>query len=141
MTKNIDELDKVDEEHLKNLQKAADYSYAAFDKNLLYITSGALGLSVAFIDNIIDVSYAQYKYMLITAWVLFTLSILISLILHLFNSSQLDKAIENYYYQNDLNEQKRIAWHDIVINVFNWISTIITILGIIILIIFISINL
>lgn len=59
------------------------YSTEQFDKNILYIASGALGISFAFIKDIIpNLSSAEGKESLTDSWYIFASVIFISLITH-----------------------------------------------------------
>jgi hypothetical protein len=119
--------------------QALKYSNEQFDKNVLFIASGALGISFAFIEKIVNLKVAQCKALLICSWYLFAGVIFISLFAH-FISIMINRwAITNnpdnnkYYNRNTC--------------IFNWsvrllnISMIVGLLiGIILLIHFINLN-
>ena len=58
---------------LVNLEQKA---YTDFDKTLLAISSGAIALSVAFLDKTL---YQSYLYLLVASWLLWLVSILFQL--------------------------------------------------------------
>ena len=62
---------------------ALKYSNEQFDKNVLFIASGALGISFAFIDKVIpDLANAVKTNLLIGSWYFFAGVIFISLVAH-----------------------------------------------------------
>jgi uncharacterized membrane protein len=71
--------------YLKNrelLTKIKDSSEQHFEKNLVYITSGTLALSMTFIEKIVPLKNAMGIPALIFGWVFLTISLLINLISH-----------------------------------------------------------
>ena len=71
--------------YLKNrelLQKIKDSSEDDFEKNLIYITSGTLVLSMTFIEKIAPLENAKGVLALVIGWVFLTVSLLINLISH-----------------------------------------------------------
>ncbi|HEX8549067.1 MAG TPA: hypothetical protein VF691_19025 [Cytophagaceae bacterium] len=72
----------MSEHHSAEFYKALCYSTTEFDKSIVFIASGALGLSMAFIDKVVKLDTAHYKVLLILAWYFFGMAICLSLITH-----------------------------------------------------------
>ena len=84
-----------DDEYINKLFETLSYSNAQFDKNVLFIASGALGVSFAFIEKIVPLKDACDKSTLINAWYLFAIVILISLVNHFISSLSIGWTILN----------------------------------------------
>ena len=70
--------DSTEREHIQQISR---YSNEQFDKHILLISSGALGISFAFIKDVIpDLAVACCKVLLLVSWCFFGLVILLSLI-------------------------------------------------------------
>jgi hypothetical protein len=70
-------------EALRTIDEINTYSASQFDKNILYIASGSLGVSFAFIKDIIpSLEKAISKHYLIASWIIFSAIIFLSLISH-----------------------------------------------------------
>lgn len=110
-----------------------------FEKQLSYISAGAIGVSMAFMDRITgELSETSYKAILITGWILLFLTLLLNLISHL-------KAFKNHYktideINNEKYDQLKAIRRNKTINKFNHLSIFTMISGIILLIIFITCN-
>jgi len=71
-----------------------------FDKNLLAVSSGALGLSLSFIKDIVPLDKALYLFVLYFSWCSFALAILITIASYLFALAALRthlKILDEYY--------------------------------------------
>ena len=75
-------MNEEDKEYLQELRKGYIESSSQFDKQLLFFASGALGLSFAFIKDIVKLDVATHKCILITSWILFGAVIILSIISH-----------------------------------------------------------
>lgn len=65
-----------------SLMETKNKSEETHEKNLTYITAGALAVSMSFISNIVPLHQAHYIWMLISVWGLLTASLLINLVGH-----------------------------------------------------------
>lgn len=74
------------EEYLKLVREASDYGQVEFDKNILYISSSALGLTIAFIDKIVKLDEALGTWFLWIGWVLLGSTILLYVLSHLISA-------------------------------------------------------
>ena len=121
----------MNQERRNYLNKSYLYSVTQFDKLLVYLSSGALVLSVGFIENIITLNKASCLYLLIFSWILFAVSLFSMLFSHMysFKSIQQEMKVEGSGQNNNS-----------IINLLNNISIISLGVGVVALIIFISIN-
>jgi len=125
-----------------SLVTAQKESSQYFDKSILTLAAGALGLSLTFIDKIAPRPIVECsKYLLCTAWIFFCLSILSTLISSLTSQAACRRQIEiveNIFFNKvDTNSKNFLAQ---MTNVLNWISITLFVSGVFFLIIFTIIN-
>lgn len=131
-------MSKETETYVQELYKALYYSSEQFDKNVLLIASGALGISFAFIENLVDLNKAISKNILIHSWYWFAGVIFISLVSHFVSSLSIRWTVENINSNSLENGRKR--WN-IGIRILNAIMIIGLLVGTVLLINFIQQNL
>ena len=120
------------EQHIDQLYKGYTYSSAQFDKAILFVSSGILGISITFIEKIALLSTSQHNWLLLLSWLLEATTIALFTINHYVSVQSFNKAIKNAYNETGF-ESKSIKY-------LNLASIITLILGLILLIIFIFIN-
>jgi hypothetical protein len=121
---------------LDQLNKAYIESSSQFDKQALFIASGALGISLAFIKDIVKLETATNKVLLLLAWMFFGAVILICVLSHYTSLKAINYKIENLYQEKD-KISKRFDWWTRVFNIF---MILLLTIGMILLFIFIGIN-
>lgn len=138
-------MSEEDQEHQDNqayqreLNEALRYANQQFDKNVLFIASGALGISFAFLEKILkDLETTDYKWLLFASWYLLASVILISLYSHYLSGRAISWAIINMY-EDDCEEQ--VNKKNKLIRRFNIAQMVGLFLGIISLVIFLHLNL
>jgi len=96
---------------LLDLQKS---DTTEFDKGILTLSSGALGLSLAFIKDIVKIERASHPSLLMGSWFLFAGAILLTLISFLVTqksvSVQLDYAEKYYLEEKEEYLNKKSCW-------------------------------
>lgn len=134
-------MSKLNEEHTKQQRELLKYSIEQFDKSVIYIASGSLAISFAFVKDIVsNLSVAENKNWLITSWIIFALVIFISLINHWVSSLAQAWDIKNTELEYDIYTKKALWWNW-SIRIMN-LSTIIGVLaGALYLLFFIKTNL
>jgi anaerobic C4-dicarboxylate transporter len=132
-------------EFRKYYQEAINKSEDDFEKNLIYLSSGALGLTLIFIEKIVPPQNSIYLFLLILGWVLLTVTLGINLVSHLISKKYIQKSQSEFddcihqkitwdeHYENSLKRNKNI-------DIINWVSLGLFILGIISIVIYTSIN-
>ncbi len=126
--------------YTENVLSTLKYSIEQFDKNILFIASGALGGSFAFIKDIIpDLKKARDNHYLIESWYAFALVIFISLSTHYISYKGSQWAFKNQHL-DDKTFNKKLKYFNWPLVFLNWMTIILTLLGAIFLIIFIQHN-
>lgn len=132
-------MEKSLKEFRKNNEDNLDKGQEHFEKQLSFISAGALGISMFLIEKIVkDWSQSQYKWILIASWISLGLTLIINLISHFFSVKFNYSNIEEIDTKN-YDQLKSIRRNQIVkgINVFTLITLII---GIVFLILYMSLN-
>jgi hypothetical protein len=101
-----------DEAYIQELYKTLNYSNEQFDKHVLFIASGALGISFAFIEKIVNLKEAASKDLLIEAWRYFAAVIFVSLISHFVSSLSIRWSIS--HYGEESWDKKSKQWNYII---------------------------
>ncbi|WP_157208909.1 hypothetical protein [Mariniflexile maritimum] len=125
-----------DKEYLELLNKAYFESASQFDKQLLFVASGALGISLAFIKDIIQLNIASNKALLLLSWISFGVVILINVISHYTSLKAINYKIENIDHNSDKHSKK----YNLVTKWFNVLMIVFLTSGLILLNLFICIN-
>lgn len=129
-----------DTNSMKHQHDVLKYSVEQFDKNILFIASGALAGSFAFIKDIIgDLSHSVGKIWLVTSWYFFAVVIFISLINHFISALAHTKSIKYNKYSNKKFNKKIRKWN-LIIRGLNIMMIILVLIGTIFLINFINNN-
>ncbi|MEP1779325.1 MAG: hypothetical protein ABJH72_17450 [Reichenbachiella sp.] len=121
-----------DPEWLKTVRANRDYAAEQFDKLVVYISSGALVLTIGFVKDIIDITSKTNTVLLKLSWISFTLALLTILLSQITSVKAMD-------YQLDYKESKAKRW-DKATDWLNWMSVGLLISGIILFIVFIWTN-
>jgi len=114
-------------------------SYESFEKQLNYISAGTLGLSMIFIENVVnDLSLTHSNFLIIISWISLGLTLISNLISHIYTSwvhgMTLSEIINNNYKFEKAEKRNNY------IKYWNIVSIGLLILGIIFLISFVSTN-
>ena len=127
-------------QHKSRIWEDIQSSTDSFDQSLLTLSSGALGLSLAFIKDIVPLKDAVWIALLFTSWIAFALCIVSTVASFLLsvkaNKQQLGYIDENYIHRNDLALDKhkssryvkwleRCTWVGIILFVAGLFCTII----------------
>lgn len=123
------------EELITLLHKSQD----TFEKQLSYISAGALGLSIAFLkDIIIEIGSSKFKWVISAGWILLIVCLLLNCLSHIWAAQSHNKTIGEITsgkYNSAIVERRNRT-----INRFNIGSVATMLLGILAIIIFITIN-
>jgi uncharacterized BrkB/YihY/UPF0761 family membrane protein len=111
----------------------------SFEKQLSFISAGALALSIGFIKDIVkNFSHSSYKGLLGWGWAALIITLLVNCISHLLGASHANRAIKEIN-ENDY-EPERIERRNRCIVRINWATMILMIVGISLVVLFIIIN-
>ncbi len=119
------------------LQELSVKSQEQYDKTVITLSTGALGLSFAFIKDVVDIKSANSINFLTESWICFTLSVLSVLLSFLASKYALDQAI----IAEDNNEEIKINRADLITTILNWLSSAFFIIGLVFIIVFVKLNL
>jgi len=133
----------------KYLGKYRDYavkeftkSQESFDKVLLTLSSGALGISISLTNNIIPISTSQNKPLLFFAWIFWVVSLIVLLVSHLLSASAWNKTIDQIDSDKlPLKNEKPGEPYNLLVSVCNYGGLSFFVIGLILFISYILINL
>ena len=110
------------------LQDLRKYSFEQFDKLIVQLAAGGLGLTMAFIEKIVKVTAdTDYTYVKIT-WICFATSLLMSLLSHLTARLSIDETIKNGDNSGSI--------YNGITSALNWLSVLSVVTGILLFILF-----
>jgi len=122
--------------YLEQLNKAYIESSSQFDKQVLFIASGALGISLAFIKDIVKLDVATNKPLLLLSWISFVAVILICILSHYTSLKAINFKIENINQKTDKTSKR----FDFFTKLFNVLMIVLLASGLVLLNVFIGIN-
>ncbi|MDD4236865.1 MAG: hypothetical protein PHF99_12700 [Bacteroidales bacterium] len=134
MPDNNQDIEEIKREYIKDLYADYRYGIQKFDTQALYLSSGALAISLTFLKDIVPINEAICLTLYYTSLVLFGLTILIGFVAH-YISSRLIMARIKRIEQNDFNVQDS-DW----ISIINKVIIATLVIGIGLLITFTMIN-
>jgi hypothetical protein len=112
-----------------------------FEKYITFISSGALGLTITFIDKISPLKDSAAIWLIATGWILLTFTLLINLLSHFLSSRYYERTIQDIDDDFDYEDVvDRIDKRNKIISNLNLISIILLGLGIISILTYIIIN-
>lgn len=131
----------MEEKDRDKIQDAINESQSDFEKNLVYLSAGALTLSMGFIEKIIPFDKASNKWLLITSWTLLASTLLLNLASHLISVRNSTKAREEMDSGMEyIKLIERISCRNQIMRILNWISYSLFAFGVLLVVIFCSIN-
>lgn len=83
------------------LEELRQKSEEAYDKTVLTLASGALGLSIAFLDKIVPPGEAAYRWLLYLSWSFWVLALLLAVASFALSSLSMSRAIDEYDARSD----------------------------------------
>ena len=128
-------IDKLTEIEIKNTE--------AFDKSILALSTGSLGLSIAFLDKVVPYKESICLWLLIIAWVFLSATIILNLISHFIACGEcqtLKKYSVQFYFKFDDYYRDLLNNFKSKTSLINIISACTYILSICIIVVFVSIN-
>ena len=126
-------------EYSNELKILIQKSHEAFEKQLNYISAGALGISMLFVEKIVkDITLTRCNSLLIISWSFFTLTLVSNLLSHIYTSNIHDKTLSEIY--SEAYDDKKAASRNRKIKFWNGVSITFLFLGILFQIFFISLS-
>lgn len=121
------------------LQRIKEKSEDDFEKNITYISAGALAISLTFLEKIVPVKESTLTYLVISSWTLLVLTLLSNLLSHQYSSYIIDKTIDDVD-DNSKDSIENWARRTKKIRIWNILNVVGLIIGIGLFIVFVSIN-
>lgn len=128
--------EETDDKYLDKIYEAYFESAKQFDKHILFIASGALGISFSFIKDIVNLNDAICNSILIISWIDLALVILLSLLSHYISKQALNEKLKLFYHAKQTKADKL----NNIVKYLNISMIIMLVLGIILLVTFVGIN-
>jgi hypothetical protein len=123
------------------IEDAINESQSDFEKNLVYLSAGALVLSIGFIEKIISFDKASNKWIVVVSWGILASTLLLNLASHLISVGNSTKAREEMDMGMEYNKLiERISCRNKLMRTINWISYVLFAFGVILVVVFCSIN-
>jgi hypothetical protein len=133
MTMNGKDRDKI--------QDSINESQSDFEKNLVYLSAGALTLSLGFIEKIVSFDKSNNKWIVVISWGFLASSLLLNLASHLISVGNSTKAREEMDSGMEYNKLiERISCRNKIMRIINWTSYFLFVIGVVSVVIFCSIN-
>src|SRR5260370_30305412 len=117
--------EKLYDEHRKQAWEALHSSTENFDKSILTLSSGALGLSLSFIKDIVPLGHAAWRLLLYLSWGFFGLCILLTVLSYQLGIRAQQEHLKNlpkYYLENDDKAAKQKSWFWRAVEAFSLVS-------------------
>ena len=127
------------EEYRNHLQDIYQKAQEDYDKTVLTLSSGALGISFAFVKDIIGPGPISCSGLLYWSWVCWGVSVACVLFSHLTSSYSIRKSIEQVD-KGEAYTQRIGGWYDKVTSVLNHLSGFLFLAGLVLIILFVSKN-
>lgn len=133
-----EEYKKRIEEYKAELITVFYKSQESFEKQLSFITSGTLALSLAFIKDIVDFNTANHKWIINSGWITLAITLIINLASHLLSSKSVEKSIRDI--EDEKFEELSESFKNRRIEYINWATLGTLLIGVLLIILFISLN-
>jgi hypothetical protein len=131
--------DRVIAEYRALLIETEQKSQADFDKAVLTLSGGALGLSFAFVRNLVGAGEFIHPLYLLIAWISWGLSQTAILLSFYFSTLALRKAVRQLDHRK-LPTEKPGGWWDRATASLNFLGLVLFVIGLAMIIIFLSYN-
>ena len=144
MSEEIPQAEKIYDEYRKILLDRQLSNSEKYDGALLSLSTGVLGLSLAFIKDIVPIGDLIIVWVLIASWALFAISIILTITSYITSQkgikTQLEYA-EEYYLKGNKDYLNRGNPYSVWTECFNLLSGVCFILALVVTILFVTINL
>lgn len=134
-----EEINGITEDQYNELRVIKEKSEDDYEKNLVYISSGTLVLSLTFIEKIVPLQGSTVVWFLIASWIFLSVTLLLNLISHQISSKYHDDCM--LVYATDRGAGDKLALRcSKVMRGLNWGTSSTLIVGIFLLVLFCSKN-
>lgn len=127
------------QEYKVELKKVYEKNQDAFEKQLSFISAGALGFSMFFVEKLIsDFNVSKCTWAIIASWLILGSTLIINLISHLLSARNNYKTISEI--DNDQYDFNKVDKRIIIVSFINWTTIVMLFTGIILFIFFVLFN-
>jgi hypothetical protein len=134
---------KLYAEYRGRLEAQLQAAYDQFDKAILTLSGGALALSIGFIKDVVPLSRALWKPLLVTSWLGFALAVLLTVVSFQVSQRayefQIDCA-QDYYVNNRVDALKRRNHYSVCVRRLNIVAIVTFMLAVVLTICFVAEN-
>lgn len=117
------------DDRTKQLMELRGESERQFDKQIIYLSGGALVFSIGFVKDIIgDKAEPDCKWMLVLSWICFAIALIVNLFSYLSSKKAIDGEI--------IGKTQSSKTFNLVTIILNWISIIELLIGLTFIILF-----
>jgi hypothetical protein len=114
-----------------------------FDKWILTLSSGGIAISLTVVGSVIDMNTSAHKWLLICTWILFCLSILLTVVSYMTGQEALDQSLkdaEKYFLKGKKEYRDRKSVSSCITQWFLRIAGVSFVIAVVAMMIFTSIN-
>lgn len=125
------------------LERARQSAFEQFDKAILTLSSGGLGLSLAFLKDVVKTRPPVGEPILVVSWVLFAVSILSTLVSFLFSERAIvdhQEFARRYYLESNQEYRDKVSCYSTATKIANLIAAFMFLSAVVLSIIFVSTN-
>lgn len=138
---SVSDNEQLIDEYWNNIQKSIDSIEIDFEKKLTYISAGALALSLTFLDKIVDITKAEFLWIIILGWIFLIITLCVNLSSQLYSKRCCWNVMDDIEKGLDQNKIKiNVDRRNKKIEKINIITLLSLCLGIVMIIIFSTIN-
>jgi hypothetical protein len=115
-------MDERLKEFEKELVELHTKSYDNYDKKLSYLSASSIGVSMVFLKDIVgDIDDVKLRWLLLSAWILLTLTLVLNLFSHTFTAKRHNETLDEirskkYNRESAIRRNKQIIGFNDLIN-------------------------
>ncbi|MEM6796669.1 MAG: hypothetical protein AAF725_22040 [Acidobacteriota bacterium] len=125
-----EKIPEIEEGYRAHCVKAHQQAQADFDKTVLTLSGGALGLSITFVEKIASPTTSQFKWLLLAAWAAWLLSVSAVLLSYFFSIKDLWHLIEQIDEGEKIVKKRWYAHLTVSFNVLGMVTFIFGVIAI-----------
>lgn len=133
-------LEEIKAEYRKDLITLEQKSVESFDKTVIALSGGALGLSLTFVKEIVDLPNAVQIHWLLAAWICWAASLLCVLLSFWLSAKAMRKAIKQLD-EGKLGQERPGGFLDWATGLLTFLGGLVFVIGVVSMILFIQFNL
>lgn len=134
-----DDYKKQLQDYKIELKKVYEKSQDTFEKQLSFLSAGALGFSMLFVEKIVnDFNSSKCKWTIILSWLILGGTLIVNLVSHLLSARNNYKTMSEI--DNDLYSFEKVNGRIRIINFLNWTTIVMLLIGILLFIFFVLFN-